>query len=104
MKKLLLAVFILYFFVLIHASFCVHFGFLGCLFNLPIIITAVWNFFEKEKGFFSPALIASLIAGFFLDVYSSGIIGFYILILGTAAVFIKIFLKNYVRVPFARDV
>jgi len=104
MKKLPLITLILYFFVLVQTSFCAHFGLLGCLFNLPIITIAVWNFFEKEKGFFSPALAASLITGFFLDVYSSGIIGFYILMLGAVAVFIKIFLKNYVRIPFAQDI
>jgi len=97
-KKILILIIVFYFLVLIQTSFLVHFNILGIVPNLVLISVVFWNLFEKSKNYFG--LYAALIGGLFLDIFSNRFIGFYILILFTLAIFLKIVFKRYVRIPF----
>ena len=97
-KKILISIIVFYFLVLIQTSFLVHFNILGIVPNLVLISVVLWNLFEKSKNY--SGLYAALIGGFFLDIFSSRFIGFYVLILFTLAIFIKLIFKRYVRIPF----
>ncbi len=102
MKKILISVILLYFLALLQTSFLVHFSISGIVPNLILILIILWNLFEKSKNYFG--LSNALVGGFFLDIFSNRPIGFFILILGMTAVFIKFFIKNYVRIPFIERV
>lgn len=97
-KKFLISLSLYYTLVLLQTSFFVHFNISGIILNLVLISVILWNLFEKSKSSFG--LFNALIGGFFLDVFSNRIIGFYILILMGLAIFIKLFIKKYVRIPF----
>jgi len=97
-KKILISIIIFYFFVLLQTSFLVHFSIWGIIPNFILILVIFWNFFENSKKFLG--LHNALIGGFFLDIFSNRIIGFYILILLAVAVFIKLVIKKHVRIPF----
>jgi len=97
-KKILISIIVFYFLVLIQTSFLVHFNILGIVPNLVLISVVLWNLFEKSKNYFG--LYVALIGGFFLDIFSNYFIGFYILILFTLVIFLKLVFKKYVRVPF----
>lgn len=88
-KSILILIFVCYFLVLLQTTFLVP--------NLILILVILWNFIEKSKNYFG--IYSALISGFFLDIFSSRPIGFYILILLVSAIFIKFFIKKYVRIP-----
>jgi len=97
-KKILVLVIFFYFLALFQTSFLAHFSIFGFVPNLIFIIVILWNFFEKPKK--TLGIFSALIGGFFLDVFSSRPIGFYIFILGAMSLFIKLIIKRYVRIPF----
>lgn len=97
-KKILFFVILFYFLALIQTSFMAHFSVWGLIPNLIFLLVIVWNIFEKSKNNFG--IYQSAAAGFFLDIFSSKIIGFNIIILIFLAITIKLFLKSYVRIPF----
>jgi len=69
------------------------------LFYFPLILISVLliNFFEKPQDF--TGVLAALFGGFFLDIFSSGIIGIQALSFAALALFIKVILRRYVRGP-----
>ena len=77
--KLLFIIILFYFLVLLQATFLVHFNIFGITFNLVLVLTIIWNIFEESKNPFGVFLAG--INGLFLDIFSSGLIGFNILIL-----------------------
>lgn len=97
-KKILIFIILFYFLVLLQTSFLVHLNIKGIIPNFIIILVILWNLFEKKGG--SLGMYNALIGGFFLDVFSNRPIGFYILILVILAIFIKLFIKKYVQIPF----
>lgn len=100
LRKSLIWILILYILVLLQTSFFVHFNLFGIYPNFIIILVLFLNLIEKQKNIFSFGFLNATIGGFLLDIFSSRPIGFYIIILAAASVFIKIILKNYVRIPF----
>ena len=92
-RKTLIFLLFFYFLALWQTSFLVHFKLLGVA---PLILISVIfiNLFEKAKNY--SGIFAAFIGGFFLDIFSSGIIGFYALIILATAILIKIILRNYV--------
>jgi len=82
--------------VLIQTSFLVHFTIFNAVPNLVLISVIIWNFLEKRRNYFG--VINGLIGGFFLDIFSGRLIGFYVLILAGLAIFIKLIFKRYVRI------
>ena len=100
-EKFLASLIIYYIFVLLQSSFLVHFSVLGINLNLILISVVIWNIFESSKKSFG--LINAIIGGVFLDIYSNQIFGFYILISLSLAVFVKFFLKKYVKIPFIKE-
>jgi len=65
--------------------------------NLILIAVVLINLFERSKNY--SGVYAAFIGGFFLDIFSSGMIGFDVLILLGTAILIKIILRKYVWVP-----
>ena len=100
MVKFLISAIIYFIFALLQTSFLVHFGVLGEHLNLILISVIIWNLVETRKSLFG--LLNAVIGGFFLDIFSNRIFGFYILILLTAAILIKFVLKKYVKIPFIK--
>lgn len=103
MYKTAFLLFLVFFLVIIQTSFFAHFALLRYAPNLALVFAILWNFFERNKNLFSPGLLVSLCAGFMLDVYSDGYFGFFLSILLIATIFIKKFLRSYVRVPFVKE-
>lgn len=64
------------------------------LVNLAVVIIAL---FEKRKN--NMGWVAAFWGGIFLDMYSGGFLGYWILILIGGVAFIKLILKKYVRIP-----
>lgn len=81
---------------LLQTSFLVHFNIFGIYLNIILILVILINFFEKTQNY---GLFAAFIGGFFLDIFSVGLIGYQVLILLGISLVIKIFLKRYVRSP-----
>ncbi len=100
LKKILVSVILYYIFILLQTSFLVHFSFFGLVLNLILISVIIWNILEKSETLFG--LSNAVIGGFFLDVFSSRMFGFHILILLALAIFIKFVLKKYVRIPIIK--
>ena len=98
LKKILISIIVFYFLVLIQTSFLVHFTIFDAVPNIVLILIIIWNFLEKRRNYLG--ITNALIGGFFLDVFSSHFIGFYVLILVGLAIFIKLIFKRYVRIPF----
>jgi len=92
---------VLYLLILFQANYLVHFGILGSILSFSLIISAFWNFFEKNKQILSYGLFLSVFSGAIADIYSDYYIGFNILIFVLAALFIKFILRKYVRIPFS---
>jgi len=97
-KKILISIIILYFLVLLQASFFVHFAIGGIFPNLILILIIIWNVFEKPRN--ELGLYMALSGGFFLDIFSSFFIGYNILISMVLVILIKLIFRRYVRVPF----
>ena len=88
-KKFLLLILLFYVLVLLQTSF---------LFNLPLVIIAVIIINISYKGAdFDIGTASAFIGGFFLDVFSSGLLGIWVLILLAAAFIIQLVSKKYVR-------
>jgi len=86
-QKILILLPSFYFFALIQTAF---------LFSLPLILILIIliNLFENPRDF--SGIFAGMIGGFFLDIFSSGIIGLQVVILVFLSLFIKLILKRYV--------
>lgn len=95
MKKTLLLIIFFYILVLLQTSFLAHFHIWGAVPNLVVIIVILINLFEKPQE--NSGIFSAVIGGFFLDIFSSHFIGFYILILVGLSLFIKFVFKKYVR-------
>ncbi|MFH1181192.1 MAG: hypothetical protein V1705_02165 [bacterium] len=95
-KKYFLLLFSAYFLALIQASFWPHLNLNPYFFNVVLIGVILLNLFERrtgEMGFFF-----ALASGFFLDIFSSFFIGFWVLMLAGASFFIKAFLKKWINI------
>ena len=101
-KKILISVIAYFIFALLQTSFLVHFGAFGEHLNLILISVIIWNILESRKSLFG--LSNAVIGGFFLDIFSSRIFGFYILILLVVAISIKFILKKYVKIPIIKKI
>ena len=98
LKKILFSIIIFYTLTLLQTSFFVHFPILGIIPNYILILVIFWNFFEKPNSSFG--LYNAALGGLFIDIFSSRPIGFYILILLSLAILIKLIFKRYVQLPF----
>lgn len=100
--KIIICILGLYFLSVLQTSFLVHFRIWGFIPNLVILLIAIFGLLEKTESIFSRGIFLAFIGGFFLDLYSSHFFGFYTLISVFMVVAIKIILKRYVRIPFAK--
>jgi len=91
-KKVIFAIVGFYFLTLLQSSFFVHFS--NYTPNFVLIAVVLINLFEKQKNNFG--IVSSLIGGFFLDVFFSTNIGYYLLISFLISIFIKFIFKKYV--------
>ena len=72
-------------------SFFIHF--FKFIPNLVLIAIILLNFLEDPKDKFG--ILAAILGGFFLDIFSEKFFGFYVLIAILTSLFIKLFLKKY---------
>ena len=93
--KLLFIIFCFYFLILFQTSFLAHFNIFNIIAHIGLIIILISFFCRKENDIYS--IILAISAGLFLDIFSNQFIGFYVLILLTSIILIKIILQNYVR-------
>jgi len=99
-KKFLLLVLGLYFLTLLQTSFSVFFAVRGMILNLVFIAVIFLNLFTSSEFWWGE--ISALIGGFYLDVFSFSITGFfglYTLILVSSALFIRFILKRHIQIP-----
>ena len=98
--KYVLSIIVVYLIALFQTSFLVHFSIFGWIPNLLLLLVILWNIFEDPES--KLGVHIAFISGFFLDVFSNRIIGFNILILVIVAIFLKLILNKYVRLPFKK--
>ena len=87
-----------------QTSFFVHFYLFGFIPNIILFLVIILNLLEKEKNLFSLGFFSAALGGFFLDIFSDRFIGFYILISICLVIFIKVFIKRYVRIPIGERI
>lgn len=85
--KILILVLFFYLFTLFQNSFLANFSIYGVVPNFVLILVCLLSFFEKPHEYFG--LFSVLIAGFFLDIFSSSFLGASILSLIIIYFFIK---------------
>lgn len=95
-RFIVLAIFF-YILILLQTSFLVPLNIGGFVPNLILIAVFLINIFESPRG--SMGIFAAFFGGFFLDVFSSGIIGLQALVLLSLSLFIKLILRKYARSP-----
>lgn len=96
-KKIIIWTAAAYILVILQTSLTANLLIFGYSLNLAFIFIVFLNLFEKQKAL--SGIIAAFLAGLLLDIYSSWPIGFYFLILGFSAIFIKLIIRRYVRIP-----
>jgi rod shape-determining protein MreD len=104
-KRIIFFIVILYILTLLQASFLVHFSLSGFLPNFVLIAVILVHLFSSSS---KDKIIAALIGGFYLDVFSlnnaGGFFGFYILIMLAIFLFLKIISEKYVRFPIVKKI
>jgi len=98
-KKIINFFFLFYFLALLQTSFFLHF--LKYFPNLILIAIVLICLLEDQKNVFG--VLAAILAGFFLDIFSERFIGYYILISLFLAIFIKLFLKTHFRLSLTNS-
>ncbi len=93
MKKTLLLICASYFLIVFQASFLAHFGILGHLPWLTIILVIAVNLFEKTTD--NSGLWLAAVSGFLLDAFSTMTFGFFTIILTATSIIIKFVIKKY---------
>ncbi len=99
-KKFLLLVLGLYFLTLLQTSFSVFFDVRGMVPNLVFIAVIFLNLFTSSRFWWGE--ISAFVGGFYLDVFSfsvTGFFGLYTLILVSSALFIRFVFKRHVKIP-----
>ena len=94
-RRILILIGIFYFLALFEISFLIHFKILNKVPSLILILILLLNSLENPNR--DSGLFVAFFGGLFWDIFSTRPIGFHILILITLAIFIKLFLKKYVR-------
>ncbi|OIO46407.1 MAG: hypothetical protein AUJ31_01855 [Parcubacteria group bacterium CG1_02_39_15] len=110
MRKLLISLLLFYILILLQVSFLPHFFLFSwsSISNLAfIIIFLIFYLCFSERPEKNSGIIPALFAGFFLDIFSGNFLGidflgFWTFILAIIAIFIKFFLRRYVRFPLAQ--
>lgn len=96
-KRFLTLSVVFYLLALLQTSFFVHFKIWGVIPNFILISVLLINVLEKPQK--NTGILAGLIGGFFLDIFSSNFIGFYALILVASSFLIKVIFRKYVWSP-----
>lgn len=98
-KKAIILILFFYLLALLQTSFLVHFRIFGFIPNLILIFVIFYSLLESPKK--HSGILAGFVGGFFMDIFSSGFIGFYVLILLAVSIFIKLVLRKYVWSPIS---
>jgi len=103
MRRFLTLVLFFYILALLQTSFLVSFNIFGVIPNLILISVILINLFERSTVPTQPknysGVFSAFAGGFFLDIFSAGLMGYWVLILLGLAIFIKIILRRHVRSP-----
>ncbi len=97
MKKFLFLFFAFYALALLQVSFFAHVAVFGFVPNILLgvaLFIALCESYNVRNG-----LYAAFFAGFFLDVFSQGFFGFWIVLCVIGVFVIKFFKRTYVRIP-----
>lgn len=97
MKKTIFFFIVFYVLALVQVSFFAHFPSFNGIPNILIVFVFLLNLFENADS--RVGMFVACVAGFFLDVFSQGIFGFWIGMLFAGALLIKLLKRNYVRLP-----
>lgn len=104
-RKIILCIIFFYVLILIQTSFLVYFKVFGLVPDLVLIaVVLITLFFSPDQWW---GLSSALIGGFYLDVFSSSVIGFfgfYTLILVIFSLLARIILQKYVRIPLFKRI
>jgi len=103
-RKIIFCFVFFYLLVLIQTSFLVYFRVWGMVPDLVLIAVVLISLFSSNQLW---GVSSALIGGFYLDVFSSSVIGFfgfYTLILLLFSIITRIILQKYVRIPFFKRI
>lgn len=100
MKKAILLILVFYFLILLQTGFAPHFRVFGLVPNLVLGAVVLLNLFEKQEEKFG--LLAAVLGGFLMDIFSAHFFGFYAGSYLVIAVFLKYFVRQYVKLPAFR--
>ena len=96
-KRVLIILIFFYLLALLQTCFFIFFRIWGIVPNFILISVLLINVFEKPSE--NTGIVAGFLGGFFLDIFSSNLIGFYALILLALSFLIKIIFRKYVWAP-----
>jgi rod shape-determining protein MreD len=96
MRNIFLLTFGFYVLILFQTSFLVHFNIMGVIPNFMLLAVALINFIEEPQK--KLGIFAGFLGGFFLDIFSSNFLGFYILISLAIALFFKYAIRRHIRI------
>ena len=97
-KKILISIIIIYFLTLLETSFFVHFNIFRWIPNVILLYVIIFNIIESPKKY--GGVYISIVAGFFVDIFSSNFIGYSIIIFLATSLLLKLIFNRYVRIPF----
>ncbi len=100
MKQMTMIFFVLFSFALLQISFLVYFFPRGFIPNFIVLAVLVVTIFEKQDSY--AGIAAALFGGFLMDVFSTGIIGFWAFLLTFLSLLTKKILEEYVRLPIPK--
>ncbi len=101
-RTIFFLIFLCYFSVLFQTSLLFHFSIWGHTINFILLLVILLNLFEPPEQKYG--ILTAFIGGFFLDIFSNGIIGFWILALLVLSFFIKLVLRKYVKIPTPKKI
>jgi len=86
--KYLITILLFYFFALLQSSFFIYFNVFGAVPNLIFVLYFTVIFFDKKNNYYS-AIFYAMLAGLFLDIFSTYKIGLSIVLLVIIGILIK---------------
>ncbi len=99
-KKILISIIIIYFLALLETSFLIHLNIFKWIPNVILLYAVIFNIIEDPKKY--GGVYVAIIAGFFLDIFSSGFIGYNIIVFLAISLLLKLIFNRYVRIPFPK--
>lgn len=97
MKSFIFIPLIFYSALLLQTSFLVHFQVFGIVLSPAVLLFLLMNVFEKRES--DAGIMAAFWAGFFIDIFSDSLMGFWVAVFISASLAIRFVKEQYVRIP-----